>query len=183
MADLVRRVSGAVLRNCLLLAAEFGALLLLRGPEGAWVPVLLGVFVIGAVVTHGTEAEFAARTVVAFAAVGIAVLAGVTWDRHALHERGRTETALVVSRTMTQDGSTQTPSLRLRTGAGRDLAGPVALDLQPGARLAVTVDPDGPAWALGPRPPEPLWQGAGTAGLLLLQTAMLTGLSLRRRRD
>ncbi|MGE7388330.1 hypothetical protein ACQKM2_22960 [Streptomyces sp. NPDC004126] len=179
MAELVRRVSGALLRNCLLLAAEFGAVLLLRGPEWAWVPVLLGLFVVGALVSHGTGAEFVARTVLAFAAVGIAALGLSAWDRHALHDRGRVETAVVVSRTMVEDGATHTPSLRLRTEAGRDLAGPVALDLRPGARVEVTVDPDGPAWARGPRPPEPLWQAAATAALLLLQTALLLRLSLR----
>ncbi|MCX5378919.1 hypothetical protein [Streptomyces sp. NBC_00091] len=182
MAELVRRVPGAILRNCLVLAAEFGAVLLLRGPEGAWIPVLLAVFVIGAAVPHGTGAEFVARTAVALFAVGIAAMGWITWDRHTLHDRGREETAVVASRTMTQDGSTQTPSLRLRTEAGRDLPGPVALDLQAGARLAVTVDPDGPAWSLGPRPAEPFWEATATAALLLLQTATLTTLSLRRPR-
>ncbi|MEU9038757.1 hypothetical protein AB0D45_28180 [Streptomyces sp. NPDC048352] len=182
MAELVRRVPGALVRNGCLLAAEFGAVLLLRGPEGAWVPVLLAVFVVGAAVPHGTGAEFVARTAVALVAVGVAVVGGVAWDRHTLHERGRAGTAVVASRTMVQDGSTQTPSLRLRTEAGRELAGPVALDLRPGARLAVTVDPDGPAWSLGPRPPEPFWQAAATAALLLLQTAGVTALSLRRPR-
>ncbi|WP_404960668.1 hypothetical protein [Streptomyces sp. 147326] len=182
MAELVRRLPGALVRNCLLLAAEFGAVLLLRGPEGAWVPVLLAVFVIGAAVPHGTGAEFVARTAVALFAVGIVVLAGITWDRHTLHERGREETAVVASRTMVEDGSGHTPSLRLRTEAGRDLPGPVALDLQAGARLTVTTDPDGGSWSLGGRPDRPLWQAAGTAALLLLQTVTLGALCLRRPR-
>lgn len=181
MAELVRRVPGAILRNCLMLAAEFGAILLLRGPEGFWVPILLGVFVLGAAVPHGTDAEFVARTAAAFAAVGIAVGGWLAWDQHVLHDRGREETAVVASRTMTQDGSGYVPTLRLRTEAGRDLPGPLTMDLQEGARLAVTVDPQGPAWSPGPRPPEPLWPAAATAALLLLQTATLTRVSLRRR--
>uniref|UniRef100_A0AAU2JPE6 Integral membrane protein n=1 Tax=Streptomyces sp. NBC_00049 TaxID=2903617 RepID=A0AAU2JPE6_9ACTN len=183
MADLIRRLPGALLRNCVLLAAEFGAIWLLRGPEGAWIPVLLAVFVIGAAVPHGTGAEFVARTAVALTAVGIAVAGGTAWDRHTLHERGREEVAVVASRTMVEDGSGSSPSLRLRTQAGRELPGPVARDLAVGARLAVTTDPDGPAWSPGPRPPEPLWQGAATAALLLLQTAVVGRLSLRRPHD
>lgn len=83
------------------------------------------------------------------------MLAGITWDRHTLHERGREETAVVASRTMVEDGSGHTPSLRLRTETGRDLPGPVALDLQVGARLTVTTDPDGGSWSLGGRPDRP----------------------------
>ncbi|MEV7524484.1 hypothetical protein [Streptomyces sp. NPDC091371] len=183
MVELIRRLPGALLRNCLLLAAEFGAIWLLRGPEGAWVPVLLALFVIGAAVPHGTGAEFVARTAVALTAVGVAVLGGITWDRHDLHDGGREEVAVVASRTMVEDGSVNSPSLRLRTEAGRDLPGPVSLDLAVGARLTVTVDPDGQAWSLGPRPAEPRWEAAGTAALLLLQTATLGWLSLRRPRD
>ncbi|MEU9252429.1 hypothetical protein AB0D66_11360 [Streptomyces sp. NPDC048270] len=183
MPELMRGLGGALLRNGLLLAAEFGAVLLLRGPEAPWVPVLLAVFVVGAGVPHGTDAEFVARTAVALAAVGVAVLGGTTWDRQTLHDRGREETAVVAERTVAEDGSGHTPSLRLRTEAGRGLPGTVSTDLPVGARLAVTVDPDGPVWALGKRPAEPLWEAAGTAALLLLQTAALAGLSLRRRRS
>ncbi|MFJ9550023.1 hypothetical protein [Streptomyces erythrochromogenes] len=182
MADLTRRAAGAVLRNCLLLAVEFGAIWMLRGPEGLWVPVLLAVFVAGAAVPHGTDAEFVARTAVALTAVGIAVLGGTAWDRHVLHDRGREETAVVAQRTMVEDGAGLSPSLRLRTEAGRELPGPVTLDLAVGARLTVTVDPEGPAWAPGGRPERPLWQAAGTGALLLLQTAVLIRISLRRSR-
>ncbi|MFI1284115.1 hypothetical protein ACH4U5_25765 [Streptomyces sp. NPDC020858] len=182
MAELIRRVPGAILRNCLLLAAEFGAIWLLRGPEGLWVPVLLAVFVLGAAVPHGTGAEFVARTAVALFAVGIAALGWIAWDRYTLHDRGREEVAVVAERAMVQDGSVSTPSLRLRTEAGRDLPGPVTLDLPVGARLTVTTDPDGPAWSPGGRPDRPLWQAAGTGALLVLQTATLGWLSLRRPR-
>ncbi|MFJ8018264.1 hypothetical protein [Streptomyces sp. NPDC096339] len=178
----IRRLPGALLRNCLLLAAEFGAIWLLRGPGGAWIPVLLAVFVIGAAVPHGTGAEFMARTVVAIVAVGVAWVGGTTWDRHTLHDRGREEVAVVASRTTVQDGSSLKPSLRVRTQAGRDLPGPLSMDLAVGARLAVTADPDGPAWSPGPRPSEPLWQAAATAALLLFQTALVGRLSLRRPR-
>ncbi len=183
MSELMRRLGGALLRNCLLLAAEFGAVLLLRGPEALWVPVLLAVFVVGAAVPHGTDAEFVARTAVALAAVGVAVLGGITWDGQNLHDRGREETAVVAERAVVEDGSGHSPSLRLRTDAGRDLPGPVSMDLPVGARLAVTVDPDGPAWSLGTRPAAPRWEAAGTGTLLLLQTATLARLSLRRPRD
>ncbi|MFD7262708.1 hypothetical protein [Streptomyces sp. NPDC059874] len=183
MVELIRRLPGALLRNCLLLAVEFGAILLLQGPEGFWILILLTVFVIGAAVPHGTGAEFVGRTAVAFTAVGIAVLGWIAWDGHTLHDRGREEVAVVASRTMVEDGSVYSPSLRLRTEAGRDLPGPVTMDLAVGARLTVTVDPDGPAWSLGPRPTEPLWEAAGTAALLLLQTAIVGRLSLRRPRD
>ncbi|MCX5608511.1 MULTISPECIES: hypothetical protein [unclassified Streptomyces] len=183
MSELMRRLAGALLRNCLLLAAEFGAILLLRGPGGHWVPILLAVFVIGAAVPHGTDAEFVARSAVALVAVGVAVLGGITWEGRTLHDRGREETAVVVERTMAEDGSSRSPSLRLRTEAGRDLPGPVAMDLPVGARLAVTVDPGSPVWSLGARPAEPRWEAAGTGALLLLQTATLGRLSLRRPRD
>ncbi|MFB6824344.1 hypothetical protein ACFCXA_22515 [Streptomyces virginiae] len=181
MAELIRRLPGAVLRNCLLLAAEFGAIRLLEGPEGAWIPVLLAVFVLGAAVPHGTGAEFVARTSVAVLAVGIAVAGGITWDRHTLHDRGREEQAVVAERTVEEDGQASTPSLRLRTAAGRDLPGPVATDLPVGARLTVTVDPDGPAWAVGGRPDRPLRPMAGTGALILLQTVLVGRLSLRPR--
>ncbi|MFG2978576.1 hypothetical protein ACGFYY_37025 [Streptomyces sp. NPDC048331] len=181
MAEVIRRLPGAVLRNCLLLAAEFGAIWLLRGPEGAWIPVLLAVFVLGAAVPHGTAAEFVARTCVALLAVGIAVAGGIAWDRHTLHDRGREEQAVVAERTVGRDGSTPSPSLRLRTEAGRNLPGPVAADLPVGARLTVTVDPDGPAWAVGGRPDRPLLPPVGTGALILLQTALVGRISLRPR--
>ncbi|THA83660.1 hypothetical protein [Streptomyces sp. A0592] len=182
MADLTRRSAGALLRNCLLLTVEFGAIWMLRGPEGPWIPVLLAVFVVGAAVPHGTDAEFVARTAVALTAVGIAVLGGIAWDRHVLHDRGREETAVVAQRMTAGDGAAPSPSLRLRTEAGRDLPGPVAMDLAVGARLTVTVDPGGPAWAPGGRPGRPLWQAAGTGALLLFQTVVLVRISLRRSR-
>lgn len=183
MSELIRRLAGALLRNCLVLAAELAAILLLLGPGGLWVPVLLAVFVIGAAVPHGTDAEFVARGVVALAAVGVAVLGGITWERQTLHDNGREETAVVAERTRVEDGSGDSPSLRLRTEAGRDLPGPVSMDLPTGARLRVTVDPDGPVWSLGARPAEPRWEAAGTGALLLLQTVTLGRLSLRRPRD
>ncbi|MER6449873.1 hypothetical protein [Streptomyces venezuelae] len=182
MAELTRRLPGAALRNCLLLAGEFGAIWLLRGPEGAWIPVLLAVFVLGAAVPHGTDAEFVARTLVALLAVGIAVAGGNTWDRHTLHERGREEQAIVIERTMVEDDSTPAPSLRLRSEAGRDLPGPVDMDLPVGARLKVTVDPDGPAWSVGGRPERPRWPAVGTGALILFQTVLVGRISLRRPR-
>ncbi|KIF03155.1 hypothetical protein PL81_25910, partial [Streptomyces sp. RSD-27] len=64
---------GFLLRNVLLLAVEFAAaLLLLRDPGTPWIPVLLAVFVAGSAVPHGTDAEFAARFLVALTAVGVA---------------------------------------------------------------------------------------------------------------
>lgn len=181
MAELIRGLPGAALRNCLLLAVEFGAIWLLRGPGGAWIPVLLAVFVVGAAVPHGTGAEFVARTSVALLAVAVVVAGGIAWDQHTLHDRGREERAVVAERTAAQGGSASPPSLRLRTEAGRDLPGRLEQDLPVGARLTVTVDPEGPAWAVGARPDRPLWPTAGTAALLLLQTAFAARLSLRPR--
>ncbi|MET9569974.1 hypothetical protein ABZY34_12670 [Streptomyces virginiae] len=116
----------------------------------------------------------------ALTAVGVAVLGGITWDRHVLHDRGREEVAVVAQRTMAEGGSATSPSLRLRTEAGRDLPGPVTMDLAVGARLTVMVDPGGPAWSPGGRPDRPLWQAVGTGALLLIQAALLLRISLRR---
>ncbi|MEV7591394.1 hypothetical protein AB0O42_14025 [Streptomyces sp. NPDC089922] len=182
MAEPIRRLPGAVLRNCLLLAVEFGAIWLLRGPGGAWIPVLLAVFVVAAAVPHGTDAEFVARTGVALVGVGLVLLGGAAWDRQVLHDRGREETAVVAQRTAGGDGADGSPALRLRTEAGRELPGTVEENLPVGARLAVTVDPDGPAWAPGGRPGRPLAQTAGAGALLLLQTVLVGRLSLRRPR-
>lgn len=70
---------GFLLRNCLLLAVEFGAAALLRDPATPWIPVLLAVFVAGSAVPHGTEAEFAARFLVALTAVGVARVGATVW--------------------------------------------------------------------------------------------------------
>ncbi|MBT2405661.1 MULTISPECIES: hypothetical protein [unclassified Streptomyces] len=69
-----------LVRNVLVLAVEFGAVLLLRGPDAApWIPALLAVFVVGSGVLHGTEAEFVPRFLVALAAVGVARLGSTAW--------------------------------------------------------------------------------------------------------
>ncbi|MEU8436212.1 hypothetical protein AB0F18_25575 [Streptomyces sp. NPDC029216] len=73
---------GFLLRNCLLLAVELGAAVLLRDAGTPWIPVLLAVFVAGSAVPHGTEAEFAARFLVALTAVGVARLGATAWEGH-----------------------------------------------------------------------------------------------------
>ncbi|MFF4579105.1 hypothetical protein [Streptomyces sp. NPDC001389] len=73
---------GFLLRNVLLLAVESGAALLLRDPGTPWIPVLLAVFVAGSAVPHGTDAEFAARFLVALTAVGVARAGATAWDGH-----------------------------------------------------------------------------------------------------
>ncbi|GAA0277858.1 hypothetical protein GCM10010302_14410 [Streptomyces polychromogenes] len=73
---------GFLLRTCLLLAVESGAAALLRDPGTPWIPVLLAVFVAGSAVPHGTDAEFAARFLVATTAVGVARVGATVWEGH-----------------------------------------------------------------------------------------------------
>ncbi|MFJ8161416.1 hypothetical protein ACIRBY_10815 [Streptomyces sp. NPDC096136] len=73
---------GFLLRTVLLLAVESGAALLLRDPGTPWIPVLLAVFVAGSAVPHGTDAEFAARFLVALTAVGVAKVGAAVWEGH-----------------------------------------------------------------------------------------------------
>ncbi|MGW1516812.1 hypothetical protein [Streptomyces sp. NPDC002287] len=75
---------GFLVRNCLLLAVEFGAAALLRDPGTPWIPVLLAVFVAGSAVPQGTEAEFGARFLVALTAVGVARTWATAWVGHGL---------------------------------------------------------------------------------------------------
>ncbi|MET9960604.1 hypothetical protein ABZ128_16410 [Streptomyces sp. NPDC006326] len=92
-----------LLRHLLVLAVEYGAVLLLRGPDGApWIPVLLAVFVVGSGVLHGTEAEFVPRFLIALAAVGIAALGSRAWDApHPLSPSGAAAALLLVLQTVT----------------------------------------------------------------------------------
>lgn len=70
---------GFLLRACLLLAVEAGAAFLLRDAGAPWIPVLLGVFVLGSAVPQGTPAEFAGRFLVAAVAVGVALAGAAAW--------------------------------------------------------------------------------------------------------
>ncbi|MEU7555897.1 hypothetical protein AB0B01_26800 [Streptomyces sp. NPDC044571] len=92
-----------LLRHLLVLAVEFGALLLLRGPDGApWVPVLPAVFVVGSGVLLGTEAEFVPRFLIALSAVGVAALGGRAWDaEHPFSPSGVAAALLLVLQTVT----------------------------------------------------------------------------------
>ncbi|MFD9574882.1 hypothetical protein ACFWBI_34300 [Streptomyces sp. NPDC059982] len=78
---------GFLLRVCLLLAVEAGAAFLLRG-SAAPIPVLLGVFVLGSAVPHGTPAEFAGRFLVAVLAVGVALAGAAAWTGYAGRDSG-----------------------------------------------------------------------------------------------
>ncbi|MET8750653.1 hypothetical protein ABZW32_11245 [Streptomyces sp. NPDC004667] len=78
---------GFLLRVCLLLAVEAGAAFLLRDSGAPWIPVLLGVFVLGSAVPQGTSAEFAGRFLVAAVAVGVALAGAAAWAGY-----GRTDT-------------------------------------------------------------------------------------------
>jgi hypothetical protein len=88
MSESVRRLPGALLRNCLLLTAECGAALLLRESGAPWIPVLLGLCVLASAVPHGTDAEFTARIAVAVVAVGVAAAGAEAWEAWLAHERG-----------------------------------------------------------------------------------------------
>ncbi|MGW6709229.1 hypothetical protein ACWGDE_30685 [Streptomyces sp. NPDC054956] len=156
-------VSGALVRNSLALAAEFAAVILMRGPEPHWLPVLLALFAFVSGVPNGTEAGFVHRTVLATGAVLIALVGSYAWDDHTLRAEGRVE------RVVEAGG-------HLRTESGRDL-GPLPVG---SAGLRVLVDPHGPAWRWGTeRPGEPVLWETLTGGLALLQTISLTRLSRR----
>ncbi|WP_371615406.1 hypothetical protein [Streptomyces sp. NBC_00454] len=162
-------VPGALLRNSIALAAEFAAVLLMRGPAPHWLPVLLALFALMSGLPHGTEAEFVQRMLLAIGAVLIVLCGSYAWDGHALRAYGRVER--VVDR-----------GTHLYTQSGRDLG---ALPLGGGGGgndgLRVLVDPHGPAWQWGTeRDPEPVFWEATTGGLALLQTLSLTSLSRRR---
>lgn len=73
---------GFLLRVCLLLAVESGAALLLSDAGAPWIPVLLGVFVLGSAVPHGTPAEFGGRFLVACTAVGAALAGAAAWEEY-----------------------------------------------------------------------------------------------------
>ncbi|AWZ04303.1 MULTISPECIES: hypothetical protein [unclassified Streptomyces] len=62
-------VPGVLARNSLALAAEFAAVLLLRGDPSHWLPVMLVLFAFVSGVPNGTEAGFVLRTVLAGGAV------------------------------------------------------------------------------------------------------------------
>ncbi|WP_327307240.1 hypothetical protein OG730_30495 [Streptomyces sp. NBC_01298] len=68
-------VPGALARNSLALAAEFAAVLLMRGSQPHWLPVMLGLVALVSGLPHGTDAGFVHRTVLALGAVAI-VLSG-----------------------------------------------------------------------------------------------------------
>ncbi|MFG2620160.1 hypothetical protein ACGFXC_21365 [Streptomyces sp. NPDC048507] len=79
---------GFLMRACLLLAVEAGAAFLLRDSAAPWIPVLLGVFVLGSAVPHGTPAEFAGRFLVAVLAVGAALAGAAAWAGYAGQDTG-----------------------------------------------------------------------------------------------
>ncbi|UQX00693.1 hypothetical protein [Streptomyces sp. RerS4] len=87
---------GFLLRLVLLLAVE-GAGALLLGEVGApWIPVLLGVFVLGSAIPHGTSAEFPGRFLIASAAVGVALAGAASWQDRATPEAWPAQTATAV---------------------------------------------------------------------------------------
>ncbi|MCX5196710.1 hypothetical protein OOK31_22920 [Streptomyces sp. NBC_00249] len=73
---------GFLVRVCLLLALESAAVLLLSDAGVPWIPVLLGVFVLGSAVPHGTAAEFAGRFLVACVAVGATLAGAAAWEAY-----------------------------------------------------------------------------------------------------
>ncbi|MGW6688943.1 hypothetical protein [Streptomyces sp. NPDC054961] len=76
-------VSGALVRNCLALAAEFAAALLLRGDQPHWLPVTLVLFAFASGLPNGTDAGFVHRTLLAAGALLIALCAARAWDAYA----------------------------------------------------------------------------------------------------
>ncbi|MCY0931077.1 hypothetical protein OTB20_33815 [Streptomyces sp. H27-H1] len=162
-------VRGAVVRNSLALAAEFTAVMMMRGPEPHWLPVLLALFAFVSGVPNGTETGFVHRTLLATGAVLIALCGSYAWDDHALRANGRVE------RVVEAGG-------HLRTESGRDL-GPLPAGGGAGGNdgLPVLVDPRGPAWQWSRTPPaEPVFWEAATGVPVLIQTVSLTRLSRRR---
>ncbi|WP_330295897.1 hypothetical protein [Streptomyces sp. NBC_00503] len=162
-------VPGAVLRNSLALAAEFVAIMLMRGPAPHWLPVMLGLVALMSGLPNGTDTEFVRRMLLAIGAVLIALCGSYAWDQHALRAYGRVERVVDVG-------------THLHTQSGRDLG---ALPLGGGGGgndgLQVLVDPHGPAWQWGTEPdPEPAFWETVTGGLLLIQTISLTRISRRR---
>ncbi|MBT2468774.1 hypothetical protein J7E97_13040 [Streptomyces sp. ISL-66] len=73
-------VSGALVRNSLALAAEFAAVLLVRGDRPHWLPVMLVLFAFVSGVPNGTDAGFVQRTALAIGAVLIVVCGVRAWD-------------------------------------------------------------------------------------------------------
>lgn len=161
-------VRGAVLRNSLALAAEFAAVLLMRGPAPHWIPVVLALVALVSGLPHGTEAEFVPRILLAIGAVLIALMGSHAWDEHALRANGRAE------RVVEAGG-------RLRTESGRDLGPLPGIGAGGYNGLTLLVDPHGPAWQWSDvREAEPVFWEATTGGLVLIQTVSLARLSRRR---
>ncbi|MFD9305327.1 hypothetical protein ACFWCB_22180 [Streptomyces sp. NPDC060048] len=163
-------VPGVLVRNSLALSAEFAAVLLMRGSQPHWLPVMLALFALVSGLPNGTDAGFVHRTLLAVGAVLIALCGANAWDGHALRASGRVERVVEAG-----------PDLR--TDSGRDL-GPLPTGMPPGgpAGRPVLVDPHGPAWTWGrERPSEPVYWEALTGGLVLAQTVSLTRLSRRWR--
>ncbi|MCY0935361.1 hypothetical protein [Streptomyces sp. H34-S4] len=72
-------VPGVLLRNVLALAAEYAALLLLRGAEPPWIPVLLALFAFASGLPNGTDTELVPRLLLAGNALLIAVAGRHLW--------------------------------------------------------------------------------------------------------
>ncbi|MCX4777721.1 hypothetical protein [Streptomyces sp. NBC_01264] len=73
-------VPGALARNSLAFAAEFAAVLLMRGSQPHWLPVMLGLVALVSGLPHGTDAGFLHRIGLALGAVAIALCAARAWD-------------------------------------------------------------------------------------------------------
>ncbi|MBT2450041.1 hypothetical protein J7F03_23795 [Streptomyces sp. ISL-43] len=87
-------VPGALVRNSLALAAEFAAVLLMRGSQPHWLPVMLVLFAFASGLPNGTDAGFVHRTLLAVGAVLIALCGSNAWDAYALPADGRVEPVL-----------------------------------------------------------------------------------------
>ncbi|MFJ9341294.1 hypothetical protein ACIRP0_18605 [Streptomyces sp. NPDC101733] len=84
---------GFLLRACLLLAGQYAAHVLLSEVGAPWIPVLLGVFVLGSAVPHGTPAEFGGRFLVAVLAVGATLAGSAAWEAYGRADAGPAERA------------------------------------------------------------------------------------------
>ncbi|MFF8036387.1 hypothetical protein [Streptomyces sp. NPDC016626] len=170
----------ALLRNSLLLAAEFVSMLLFRAHEAFLLPALVISFASGAAVLHSGRATFGARTVSGLVGVAVVASAAAGWNHAVLQERGVRQRVVVSERVHVDDGMTARWKVRLRALSGENLPGTLDADLPLGLEVDVTAAPGGDPWMEGGQPDPWTFWGV-LAGGLALQTGMVTWYACHRR--